>query len=241
MRRIVLDTETTGLDHTLGHRVVEIGCVELDGRRATGRTFHQYLAPGRACDPGAVEVHGLTDEFLAGQPPFVDIAERFVEFVEGAELLIHNAAFDVGFLDMELALAGRPPLERIVDRVTDTLKLARSLYPGKRNSLDALCDRHGVDRASRQFHGALLDSQLLAEVWLAMTRGQGDLAIVAADPGRSAAVVAGTPKGPRTFVVRHANAAERAAHAALVDDIDRASRGHALWRRVDADTAAAAD
>jgi DNA polymerase-3 subunit epsilon len=231
-RRIVLDTETTGLDHTLGHRIVEIGGVELDDRRPTGRTLQQYLNPGRACDPGAVEVHGLTDEFLATQPVFADRVDAFLEFVSGAELLIHNATFDAGFLDMELALLDRPPLLKHVERVTDTLRLARSLHPGKRNSLDALCDRYQIDRAAREFHGALLDSQLLAEVWLAMTRGQDALGIVPVDT-RPAPAAGAVVDGPRQFVVRRADAAERARHARYVEDLDRASRGAALWKRVD--------
>jgi len=182
-RRIVLDTETTGLEPSLGHRVIEVACVELFGRRPTGRNFHRYLNPDRAIDIGAIQVHGLTNDFLADKPRFADVADEFLEFVEGAELLIHNASFDVGFLDAELTLAGKPGI-RTICRVTDTLVLARELNPGKRNSLDALCERYQVDNSGRSLHGALLDAQLLADVWLAMTRGQDALDISLAGAAR---------------------------------------------------------
>lgn len=175
MRQIVLDTETTGLEPELGHRIIEIGCVELRGRRLTGKDFHHYLNPDREIDAGAIEVHGITNEMLLGKPYFANLAEQLIEYLRGAELLIHNAAFDVGFLDKELEWAGRP--ERIADicTVTDTLAMARDLYPGQRNSLDALCKRLDVDNSSRDLHGALLDAQILADVYLMMTGGQGDL------------------------------------------------------------------
>ena len=181
MRRIVLDTETTGLEPAEGHRIIEVACLELTGRRPTGRHFHRYLNPERAVDFAASEVHGLTAEDLADKPRFADIADEFLEFVEGAELLIHNAAFDVAFLDSELDRAGRPKLSALCT-VRDTLEMARELHPGKKNSLDALCERYFVDNSRRTLHGALLDAQLLADVWLAMTRGQEtlDIALAAA-------------------------------------------------------------
>jgi DNA polymerase-3 subunit epsilon len=228
MRRIVLDTETTGLESSEGHRVIEIACVELFDRRPTGRNFHRYLNPGREIDPGAIQVHGLTSDFLADKPRFADIADEFIEFVEGAELLIHNAPFDVGFLDAELALAGRPGIASFCP-VTDTLAMAREMHPGKRNSLDALCERYQVDNARRSLHGALLDAQLLADVWLAMTRGQDTLDISLAS-GPAAPGPGGGPARPASLVVARASAEERAAHRALCERIDQASQGRCLWR-----------
>lgn len=228
-RRIVLDTETTGLEPSLGHRVIEIACVELSGRRPTGRNFHRYLNPDRAIDIGAIQVHGLTNDFLADKPRFADIADEFVEFIEGAELLIHNAPFDVGFLDAEFALAGRPAL-RTVCRVTDTLALAREMHPGKRNSLDALCERYQVDNSGRSLHGALLDAQLLADVWLAMTRGQDALDISLAGGPREAQPGEAPPRPERLDVVR-ASAEELAAHAAMCERIEADSKGRCLWKQ----------
>src|SRR6185312_15071875 len=189
-RQIVLDTETTGLEAGRGHRIIEIGCVELIERRPTGRTFHRYLNPGRAIDPGAMAVHGIRDEFLLDKPRFAEVAQEWLEFIRGAELLIHNAAFDVGFLDVELSLAGHG---RVVDhaRVVDTLALAREKYPGQKNTLDALCRRLDVDNTHRELHGALLDARLLAEVWLAMTAGQSALGF--AQDTETAAVVLTAP------------------------------------------------
>jgi DNA polymerase-3 subunit epsilon len=229
MRRIVLDTETTGLEVTQGHRVIEIACVELFDRRPTGRNFHRYLNPEREIDAGAIQVHGLTPDFLADKPRFPDIAEEFVEFVEGAELLIHNAPFDVGFLNAEFALMGRPGIETVCT-VTDTLSMAREINPGKRNSLDALCERYQVDNSRRSLHGALLDAQLLADVWLAMTRGQDTLDIslisgAAADAGDEA-----TSRPARLAVVR-ASEADLAAHAAMCERIDKESKGRCLWKQ----------
>ncbi|MGH8149513.1 MAG: DNA polymerase III subunit epsilon [Steroidobacteraceae bacterium] len=178
MRQIVLDTETTGLEAALGHRVIEIGCVELVSRRVTGRRFHRYLNPDRDIDPGALAVHGLSRQDLEREPRFADVAGELLEFIGGAELVIHNAAFDVAFLDMELArLPGEPQTLRAQCAVLDSLALAREMHPGQRNSLDALCKRYGVDNSKRELHGALLDAQLLAEVYLAMTGGQGALAL----------------------------------------------------------------
>lgn len=173
MRAVVLDTETTGLDPIQGHRIIEIGCVEILDRRLSGRTFHVYLNPERPVDPGAVAVHGLTDEFLADKPLFASQADAFLEFVADAELIIHNAPFDLGFLRNELNLLGRN--EHLT--ATDTLKMARQMHPGQKNNLDALCRRYEVDNSGRRYHGALLDAELLAEVWLGMTRGQESLSI----------------------------------------------------------------
>lgn len=178
MRRIVLDTETTGLNPELGHRVIEIGAIEIVNRRVTGRTFHIYLNPDREIDPGAVEVHGLTSDFLADKPRFPDVVAEFLDFIVDAELVIHNAPFDVGFLNAELRrIEAGDDLRRHCGSVLDTLKMAKELHPGQKNNLDALCRRYEVDNSGRAYHGALLDAQLLAEVYLAMTRGQDSLAI----------------------------------------------------------------
>lgn len=234
-RQIVLDTETTGLEAGRGHRVIEIGCVELVERRPSGRTFHRYLNPGRASEPGAVAVHGIRDEFLQDKPRFPEIVEEWLTFICDAELLIHNADFDVAFLDVELALAG-PQYGRVAEhaRIVDTLGLAREKYPGQKNTLDALCRRHGVDNTHRELHGALLDARLLAEVWLAMTAGQSALGFAMDAP---AAVIPSLPDGdgvPRTRVL-HADAVTLAAHAARIDALERASKLELLWRRMEAD------
>ncbi len=230
MRQIVLDTETTGLEWKKGNRVVEIGCVELVERRPTGRTFHCYLNPEREFEPGAQEVTGLTLEFLADKPKFADVVDEFLEFVRGAELVIHNAAFDLGFLDAELSALGAT-YGRMLDHATviDSLDMARKRYPGQRVSLDALCRRLGVDNAHRQLHGALLDAQLLAEVYLALTAGQGEIGF--ASPADATADAAGqvaitVVRGTRPRVV--ASDAELAAHAARVEAIRKKS-GTALW------------
>lgn len=180
-RKIVLDTETTGLDFRLGHRVIEIGCIEIVGRKPTGRQFHRYLNPERDIDAGAVAVHGLTNEFLADRPKFREVADELIDFLRDAELLIHNAPFDMGFLNYEMKLLDKPSIDKIATAVVDTLKMARELRPGRKNSLDALCAEYGINNANRQLHGALLDAELLAEVWLAMTRGQENL-LMALDP-----------------------------------------------------------
>lgn len=233
-RKIVLDTETTGLEVDRGHRVIEIGCVEVVDRRLTGNTLHHYFNPGREVEAGALAVHGITDAFLAGKPRFAELAREVVDFIDGAELLIHNAAFDVGFLDMELREAGADyGSVRDHAKVTDTLALAREKYPGQRNTLDALCKRLNVDNSGRSMHGALLDAQLLAEVWLAMTAGQGALLLGAGEPERRSAAAAGpVPAAPlqRTRVQR-ASAAEQAAHLARLDALDKACGGTSLWRR----------
>jgi DNA polymerase-3 subunit epsilon len=229
-RQIVLDTETTGLNARLGDRVIEIGCVEVLNRRITERSFHCYLDPGRDIEEGAARVHGLTNEFLADKPRFAEIAVEFLDYLRGAELLIHNADFDVEFLDQELALAGLAKLSEHVGGVVDTLALARELHPGKRNSLDALCERYGVDNSRRTLHGALLDARLLAEVYLAMTRGQESLAMELALP--AAAAESAEPFAGALLRVVPASAAELAAHERYLDALDRQAPGASLWRRL---------
>ncbi len=230
MRQIVLDTETTGLEFDKGDRIVEIGCVELIERRATGRVFHHFFNPDRRSDPGALAKHGIRDEFLLDKPRFGQLAAEFVEFVRGAELIIHNAGFDLGFLDTELALAGIEfRCSGSECRVIDTLALARRQWPGQRNSLDALCKRLGVDNSKRELHGALLDARLLADVYLGMTAGQGALALVevSAREGRG---VSRDPSAAATILRRFvASRADHAAHAARLSSIERASGGHCLW------------
>ncbi len=239
MRQVVLDTETTGLEAHKGHRIIEIGAVELVERRPSGRNFHTYLNPDRAIDEGAREVTGIRDDFLLDKPHFIDVVEEFLRFIDGSELIIHNAAFDVGFLDAELARAGAA-FGSIRDHagVLDTLAMARERYPGQRNSLDALCKRLGVDNAHRELHGGLLDAQLLADVYLAMTTGQPalDLAFDSSadsDDGSSGVVKAALTCRPR--VLRASNA-ERAAHEKRLDALDEAVGGQSLWRRMDAET-----
>jgi len=237
MRQVVLDTETTGLEISKGHRIIEIGCVELTNRRRTGRNFHRYIQPDRDIDPGAEEVHGISRQQLADAPRFAEISDEFAEFILGAELIIHNAEFDVGFLNNELQLAGidRPG---IADHssVVDTLALARRLHPGQRNSLDALCRRYHVDNTGRDFHGALLDAQLLTDVYLAMTGGQAALSLESdaedrlAEPGKNRHA---RRKGVALAVLR-ATQAELEAHDQRLDAIDAASADGALWRKIDA-------
>ncbi len=229
MRQVVLDTETTGLDPALGHRVIELACVEMVNRRLTGRTFHRYVNPQRPSDPGALDVHGLTEEFLSDKPLFRDVAAEFLEFVRDAELVIHNAPFDVAFLDAELRRLDLPGLGNHASGVLDTLRLAKELHPGKRNSLDALCERYGVDNSARTLHGALLDARLLAEAYLAMTRGQESLVMdLGEDGSRLAALRADA--GPLDLVVIRASDAEREAHARYLEDLDKASKGKCVWR-----------
>jgi DNA polymerase-3 subunit epsilon len=228
MRRIMLDTETTGLDYRLGDRVVEIGCVEMLGRKLSDRHFHQYLNPERDVDAGAQAVHGLTNEFLVDKPKFASIAADFLAFVRGAELVIHNAAFDVGFLNNELSLLGLEPLDQVCSGVIDTLRMARDIRPGKKNSLDALCSEYGVDNSGRQMHGALLDAELLGEVYLAMTRGQESLMMELEAPApTSFAPLAG--ERPPLRVIR-ADASELAAHEQVLKEIAKESKGKCLWR-----------
>jgi DNA polymerase-3 subunit epsilon len=232
-RQVVLDTETTGLEPGQGHRIIEIGCVEIINRRTTERTFHKYLCPDRDIDEGALRVHGITREFLSGQPRFAAVAGELLAFIGGAELVIHNAPFDVGFLDAELErLAG--PRQRVTGlcEVLDTLVLARQLHPGQRNNLDALCRRYTIDNAHRELHGALLDARILADVYLAMTGGQVTLgldAATAAGTGRGA----GAPRAPRPTTplrVVRASAGELQAHEQALAAVARASGGQCLWK-----------
>ncbi len=237
-RQIVLDTETTGLNAKLGDRVIEIGCLELLNRRPTDNHFHHYLNPERASEEGAVRVHGISDEFLLDKPRFREIAAEFIEYIRGAELIIHNAAFDVEFLEQELALARLPPLMQHCAGVRDTLKLAKELHPGKKNSLDALCDRYGVNNAHRTLHGALLDAELLAEVYLAMTRGQESL-VMELEPAPVASAAAGGVAAAReTLLVLAPTEEEEAAHAAVLQGIDADSKGKCLWLKHEGDTPA---
>jgi DNA polymerase-3 subunit epsilon len=234
VRQIVLDTETTGLEPELGHRIIEVGCIEMVNRRRTGRVFHRYLCPDREIDAGALQVHGITAEFLRDQPRFADVAAEWLEFVRGAELVIHNAPFDMAFLDAELARLSEPP-GGVGDfcQVLDTLALARRLHPGQRNGLDALCKRYAVDNSQRDLHGALLDADLLLEVYLAMTGGQGALTLE--DAADATATVesrrAARPLG--RLVVLRASDAEVAAHERRLSAIDKASGGRTLWRELD--------
>lgn len=234
MRQIVLDTETTGLEPAEGHRVIEIGCVELVDRKHTGRHFHRYLNPDREIDDAAIEVHGITNEFLVDKPRFHEVAREFVDFIAGAELVIHNAAFDVGFIDHELAMLGAEwGKTQSYSDVLDTLLLARKMHPGQRNSLDALCKRYDIDNSQRDLHGALLDAQILADVYLAMTGGQTALVLggEAEEEGQvSGASIQRLTVKPRLRVVP-ASAEELAAHEARLAQIDKSSGGQCIWLR----------
>jgi DNA polymerase-3 subunit epsilon len=236
MRQIVLDTETTGLEVQRGHRIVEIGCVELIQRRPTGNEFHRYINPEREIDEGARAVTGIDDEFLRDKPRFAEIVEDFLAFVDGAQIVAHNAAFDIGFIEAELTRAGIQP-SRFAERVSvlDTLALAREKYPGQRNSLDALCKRLGVDDSHRDQHGALLDAHLLAEVYLALTAGQGHLSFddEIAPMAAQASAPAGRRVHARPRVLRAADA-ELALHGTRLEAIDKASRGACVWKRLQA-------
>ncbi len=234
MRQIILDTETTGLEPR-EHRIIEIGALELIHRRPSGRRFHEYLNPDREIDPGAMEVHGLTNEFLADKPRFADVAEALLAFIGGAELIIHNAPFDVGFLDAELARIHAPSIAAQCS-VLDTLALARSLHPGQKNNLDALCRRYGVDNSQRSLHGALLDAEILADVYLAMTGGQAALALDdhGARPGLArAADVRRLDASRPPLIVIAANADERAAHTARLAAIAKTAGGQCLWQTLE--------
>jgi DNA polymerase-3 subunit epsilon len=237
LRQVVLDTETTGLSASDGHRIVEIGCVELIERRQTGRVLHLYLNPEREIDEGALAVHGLSLDFLRDQPRFDQVVEQLTEFVADAEVLIHNAPFDLGFLDAEFARLSLQSFAGGVRTVTDTLALARSMHPGKRNSLDALCERYGVSNAHRSLHGALLDAQLLAEVYLAMTRGQDSLEIALgpAEPGGASRTGPARDWPPSGLLIIPADAAEQAAHQGFLEGIARDLRQPAIWTRLEID------
>jgi DNA polymerase III subunit epsilon len=231
MRQIFLDTETTGLSPESGDRIIEIGCVEMVSRRLTGEDKHFYLNPERANHEDAVKVHGLTDEFLADKPLFAAIADELMEYLDGAEIIIHNASFDVGFLNEELRRLGRGPFPRHVSRITDSLAMARDMFPGKSNSLDALCKRLEVDNSNRALHGALLDAGLLAEVYIRMTRGQESLVIDALESGGATMMeAAAIDLTAFTLPVLLATSEEQAAHDAMLAELDKASGGKTLWR-----------
>ena len=229
-RQIILDTETTGLDPNSGHRIIEVAAVEMVNRRLTGNHLHRYVNPDRGIDAGAMHVHGITPEFLQDKPRFVDIAREFVDFIQDAELIIHNAPFDVGFLNMELRLLDMPLLPNWCDSVTDTLAMAKALHPGQRNNLDALCKRYAVDNAARTLHGALLDCELLAAVYLALTRGQESLSIgLEARSAQADQAAARTRPKP---ILLEATAEELSMHAPLLEAISQESKGTCLWRDV---------
>ncbi len=230
MRQIILDTETTGLQADQGHRIIEIGCLELVNRRPTGNNLHVYINPQRDIDEGALAVHGLTREFLSDHPTFDKIKDQVLEFVRGAEILIHNANFDVGFLDAELARSNGPKFASVCGKIVDTVKMARELHPGKRNSLDALCDRYGVSNSHRKLHGALLDAELLAEVYLAMTRGQNSLAMLDVDPSSKTGFgLDGIAWPPTNLIVVKPNEKEQLAHQALLKGMHKEAKGITLW------------
>ena len=230
MRRIFLDTETTGLNADGGDRVIEIGCIEMVGRQLTGDHRHYYLNPQRASHPDALRVHGLTEEFLADKPLFAAIVDELMDYLAGAEILIHNAAFDVGFLNAELKRLARPAFEAQVGQITDTLLMAREMFPGKSNSLDALCKRLEVDNASRSLHGALLDAGLLAEVYIRMTRGQDSLVIDEVEASTAEVALESVDLSAFTLPVIAADADEVQAHAALIAELDQASGGKTVWK-----------
>jgi DNA polymerase-3 subunit epsilon len=238
MRQIVLDTETTGLEPEQGHRVIEIGCVELVDRRLTSRHYHQYVQPDRDIDAAAQAVHGITSESLRDKPRFADVAEELLTFIRGAELIIHNAPFDVGFLNYELGLlAGEHEPIEVQCGILDTLALARELHPGLRNSLDALCKRYAVDNSQRELHGALLDAEILADVYLAMTGGQTTLDLSAEVPAAVRASTEASLAGQRRAPLRviRASAEEEAAHETRLRAIEEASAGRCLWRELESD------
>ncbi len=238
MRQIVLDTETTGLSAEGGDRVIEIGCVELVARKLTGNNKHFYLNPERDSHEDALKVHGISNEFLRDKPRFAAVAEELMEYLRDAEIIIHNAAFDVGFLNRELELAGLPVFRSYVGSVTDTLAMAKEMYPGKRNSLDALCDRLGVDNSGRTLHGALLDAELLADVYINLTRGQDALLIDMGSTDAAGDIVTRVDLAAFTLPVLTASDQEAAAHEGVLKDLDKASGGKTLWRQADSQAAA---
>lgn len=235
MRQIILDTETTGLDPNQGHRIVELACVEMENRKLTGRHLHLYLNPDRDSDPEALAVHGLTTEFLSGHPRFEEVAHQLVEYVQGAEVIIHNAAFDTKFLNSELARIGLPSFSSMCVKITDSLLHARELHPGKRNSLDALCERYGISNAHRTLHGALLDSELLADVWLAMTRGQ-DALIIDFEENEAGSVngISLEKFDPLILQVVSASEAEQQEHESYLASLDKAAGKPCIWRALPA-------
>ena len=230
MRQIVLDTETTGLSAENGDRVIELGCVELLNRKLTGNNLHFYFNPGRDSHEDALRVHGISNEFLRDKPKFAEVAEEILAYLQGAEIIIHNAAFDVSFLNKELELVGKPRFTQFVSSVTDTLAMAKEMYPGKRNSLDALCDRLGVDNSGRTLHGALLDAELLADVYINLTRGQDALLIDAAESSTAAGSFERVDLSGFQLHVITASEQELAAHEDLLNQLDKASGGKTVWR-----------
>jgi len=231
MRQIFLDTETTGLSAEGGDRVIELGCVELVNRKLTGNNLHFYFNPGRDSHEDALKVHGISNEFLRDKPKFASVVEEILNYVEGAEIIIHNAAFDIGFLNKELELAGQKPFTTYVEGVVDTLVMAKQMYPGKRNSLDALCERLGVDNSGRTLHGALLDAELLADVYINLTRGQEALLIDAGTEEGQAGSEESIDLSAFVLPVLKANAQELAAHDEQMVQLDKASGGKTLWRQ----------
>jgi len=233
MRQIVLDTETTGLDPKKGHRIIELAAIELCDRKVSDRRFHRYLNPEREIDAGAAEVHGLTLERLQDEPKFAEIAPALLEFISGAELIIHNAPFDIGFLNMELELSSLPVLNTYCASVIDTLKMAKDLHPGKKNNLNALCDRYQIDNSHRTLHGALLDTELLAEVYLSMTRGQKSLLDEGSNEQEEDPIMVSTDLPRLKLHVLPANVDELAQHAQQLADIDKASKGACMWQQLE--------
>lgn len=231
MRQIFLDTETTGLSADNGDRVIEIGCVELVNRKLTGNNRHFYLNPGRDSHEEALKVHGITSEFLKDKPKFEAVAQDLLSYLQGADLVIHNAPFDLGFLNMELALIGQPPLRTCIASVTDTLVMAKEMFPGKRNSLDALCDRLDVDNSGRTLHGALLDAELLADVYINMTRGQDALLMEAAPVEEKGVVSVQVDLSRIDLPVLEANAQELGLHEEVLGQIDKSSGGKTVWKK----------
>ena len=230
MRQIFLDTETTGLSAATGDRVIEIGCVELVNRKLTGKNLHLYLNPGRDSHEDALKVHGISNEFLKDKPKFAEVADEFLAYCEGAEIIIHNAPFDLSFLNKELELIGKPSFKGFVTSVTDTLVMAKEMYPGKRNSLDALCDRLGVDNSGRTLHGALLDAELLADMYINLTRGQDALLIDAGTGQNADGSVIQIDLSSFKLDILLANDQETAAHEDVLNQIDKASKGKTVWR-----------
>lgn len=229
MRQVFIDTETTGLESKLGHRIIEIAAVEMLSRRLTGRRFHYYLNPEREIEAGAMQVHGLTNEFLQDKQKFLDIANELLEFVADAELIMHNASFDVSFINNELGLAELQPLEKYCHSITDTLKIAKELHPGKRNNLDALCERYQVNNSKRVLHGALLDAELLADVYLAMTRGQESLIMEVSTPLSDI----NTNHSDVQLIIQPADSEELKFHIEQLEMIDRESKNMCLWKHIE--------
>ena len=233
MRQIFLDTETTGFYAETGDRIVEIGCVELLNRKLTGNNLHIYLNPERDSDEGALRVHGLTTEFLKDKPKFGEVVDQFLEYIEGAEIIIHNAPFDIGFLNKELELQGRPRFTTFVDGITDTLVMAKEMFPGKRNSLDALCDRLEVDNSGRTLHGALLDAELLADVYINMTRGQDALLMEVESHDTQSNMAESLDLRSFQLPVIAASEQERSQHDEVLAQLDKSSGGQTVWRKLE--------